>query len=99
MINAIIKGIFNIVLSLVNLILTPINALILTFIPSLSNVFGIINNFFNTAFTYIGWVVDASFIESYTISLAIAYWTFKLTAPLAVNTMKLALKWYNSLKV
>lgn len=99
MINALIKGIFNIVLGLVNLILTPINALILTFIPDLGNIFGIIRQFFTTCFTYIGWVRDASFIEGYTISLAIAYWTFKLTAPLAVNTIKLAIKWYNSLKV
>lgn len=98
MINAIIKGIFSLILNLVSLILYPINALVVNYIPGLENAFLIIENFFTTAFTYVGWCVDASLLTGETISLIIATLTFRLTLPLVVNSVKLALKWYNSLK-
>ena len=64
MINSILKGIFTIVISLVNVLLTPINLLIDNYLPELSSVFALFDSLFNTLFTYIGWVVDASFISS-----------------------------------
>jgi hypothetical protein len=99
MINTIIKGIFSLILNLVSLILYPINALVLQYIPGLESAFATIENFFTVAFSYIGWVVDASLIAAETISLIIATYTFRLTLPLLVNSVKLAIKWYNSLKL
>ena len=99
MINTILKGIFSLILNLVSLILTPINSLITSAIPGLDNAFATIESMFTTLFTYIGWAVDASLINFETISLIIATLTIKLTLPLAVSTIKLALKWYNSLKI
>lgn len=99
MINTILKGIFSLILNLVSLILYPINLLITNAIPGLDNAFLTIENFFTISFTYIGWVVDASLINSETIALIIATITFCLTLPLAVNGIKLAVKWYNSLKI
>lgn len=99
MINTILKGIFGLILNLVSLILTPINSLITSAIPGLDNAFATIESMFTTLFTYIGWAVDASLINSETISLIIATITIKLTLPLAISTIKLALKWYNSLKI
>lgn len=99
MINKILMGIFKIVISLVNVLLTPINLLISNYLPSVSSVLALIRSLFTTLFTYIGWVVDSSFLNSETVSLIIAVYTFKLTVPLAISTVKLALKWYNNLKI
>jgi len=97
-INAIIKGIFSLITGLINVILTPINNLITAGIPELSLVFGTIRNLFTILFQYSGWVLDASLINAETISLFIALFTLKLTIPLTINAIKLAVKWYNALK-
>ena len=99
MINAILKGVFSLILNLVSLILYPINALITNAIPGLDNAFLTIENLFNTLFQFVGWGADALMINTETISLIIATLTFRLTLPLAVNTVKLAVKWYDKLKV
>lgn len=99
MIKAIITGIFKLITSLINIILLPINALINTFIPDLNNVFGIITNFFNYAFNLAGYILDMLCIPPIVANLFVAYITFKLTAPYAINAIKLALKWYNTLKL
>lgn len=99
MINTILKGVFSIILNLVSLLLYPINLLITNAIPGLDNAFLTIDNFFTTAFTYVGWAVDASMLSSETISLIIATLTFCLTLPIGVSAVKLAIKWYDKLKI
>ena len=99
MINAILKGVFKIVTKFINLLLSPINALIVTFLPGFNNVLSYISQFFNTASQYIGYIMNSLFIDSNVISFLILYWTFKLTFPLAVYTFKLCVKWYDKLKI
>lgn len=98
MINAILIGIINIILFLVNLILTPIDALISTLLPDLSNALTSVGVMFNYALSYIGFAIDMTGISDFAISLIVAYWTFKLTAPLSVSLIKTALNWYRTLK-
>lgn len=99
MIKAIISGIMSLIISLVNVILLPIDTLLATFLPDLSNALSGIGAFLNLCGTYIGWVIDFTGISSETISLIIAYYVFKLTVPLLVSTIKMAIKWYNALKI
>lgn len=99
MINKLLMGVFKLVIGLVNVILTPINLLITNYLPDLSNALALIRQLFNLAFTYIGWVLDSMFVSRETISLLIAVLTMRLTIPLAINSVKLAIKWYNSLKL
>lgn len=99
MIKAIIKGIMSLIISLVSVILAPIDALISQFLPSLDNALSGFSSFLNMCGQYIGWVIDFTGLSSETISLIIAYFVFKLTVPLLVSTVKLAIKWYNALKV
>lgn len=99
MINIILKGVFSIVTKFINILLTPINALITTFLPGFNNVLGFITDAFNVVTQYIGWVLDSLFIEPEVISFIILYFTFKLTFPLAVTSIKLVVKWYNNLKI
>lgn len=98
MINALLTGIFKVITGLVNLILSPINSLITNSIPDLANIFATIRTCFNILFSGLGWWKDASLLSSETISLLILCWTIRLTLPLTIYVVKLAIKWYNKLK-
>lgn len=99
MIKAIIKGIFKLIISLVNLILLPIDSLISNYLPSVSSAIDMVSAFFNWVSNLIPWGISWFGLSSTTITLFVAYTTFELTVPLLVHTIKLAIKWYNSLKV
>lgn len=98
MINAILTGVINLIISLVNLILSPFDALIENVLPDLSNAFTSIGQFLNLATSSIGWVISLTGISSTALSLIIGYYTFKLTSPLLFYMIKLAISWYNRLK-
>lgn len=98
MINKILSGIFSIIINLVNLLLTPINSLITNAIPDLTNIFNLIGNALDLIYTYVNWWVDASLLSSETISIIVLSLTLRLTLPLSVNAVKLAVKWYNKIK-
>lgn len=98
MINKIIMGIFKLIISLVSLLLTPIDNLITSALPSLGNALNAFSSFLNVISRSIGWVISVSGLSSETISLIVAYFTFKLTSPLLFYLIKLALSWYNRLK-
>lgn len=99
MINAIVKGIIKLVISLVSVLLYPIDALIDSVLPSLSNMISAVGTFLATCTQSIGWVLSCIGINGTIISLIVVYYTFKLTAPLLVYTIKLAIKWYDKLKL
>lgn len=98
MINAILKGIISLIIGLVSLILTPIDNLILTALPNLSNALTAVGNFLNLISNGIGWAVSLTGLSNEALSLIVMYFTFKLTAPMLFYMIKLALSWYNKLK-
>jgi len=98
MINKILMGIIKLIVSLVSLILAPIDNLIQSALPDLSNALTAVGNFFNLISDVIGWVVSATGLSNETLSLIVMYFTFKLTAPMLFYMIKLALSWYNKLK-
>ena len=97
MINAILKGIISLIIGLVSLILTPIDNLILTALPNLSNALTAVGNFLNLISNGIGWAVSLTGLSNEALSLIVMYFTFKLTAPMLFYMIKLALSWYNKL--
>lgn len=99
MIRAIINGIFNLILALVNTILAPIDNVITQFLPGLADVLNYISQFFNYILQFIPWICSWLHLPTWLITFVIAYYVFKLTVPLLVHTVKLALSWYNRLKV
>jgi len=99
MINSILTGIFNIVISLVDLILSPIDALINASLPAVSTGLNYVSGFFNYIVSFIPWICSWFNLPQLFITLIIGYWTFKFTVPLAVKTVKLALSWYDKLKL
>lgn len=98
MINALLTGIFKLIIGLVSIILSPIDALITNALPSLDNALIAVANFFNYIGSSIGWVISLTGLSSETLSLIVLYFTFKLTAPMLFYMIKLALSWYNKLK-
>lgn len=99
MINAIIKGIFKIIIKLVSVLLSPIDDLISSLLPDVSTALGAIGGFLQTGFSFIGWGISALGIPQICVSILILYYGIKLTMPLAVYLIKLAIRWYNSLKL
>lgn len=99
MINAILTGIFNVIISLVQVLLAPIDILITNYLPDLANALTAVNEFLILVTSSIGWVLSCLGIPGTVISLLVIYYTFKLTVPYLVHLIKLALKWYNTLKL
>lgn len=97
MIKAILSGLIKLIISLVSIFLTPINDLITTYMPSLGNALSSIGSFLAICVSSIGWVISALGIPPVVIELLVAFYTFKLTVPLLVHAIKLAVKWYRTL--
>lgn len=98
MINAILKGIFKLVTSLVGVLLTPIDNLISTSLPDLQTGLNAIGEFLSLATSSVGWVLSVFGLSSECLSLIVLYFTFKLTVPLTISTIKSAIRWYDKLK-
>lgn len=99
MINKILLGIIKLIVSLVSLILSPIDNVLATVLPDLSTAFTSIANFLNLCVRSIGWVISLTGIPPTAISLIATYFVFKLTVPITFYFIKLALSWYNRLKL
>lgn len=98
MINAILKGIFKLVIGLVNILLTPIDAIISAALPGLSTALTGIASFLSLITSSIGWVLSVFGLSSECLSLIVVYFTFKLSVPIVVYSIKLAIRWYDKLK-
>ena len=99
MINAILTGVFNVIIALVNIILSPIDLAIAAALPELDEALSAVADMFDVVNNVTGYVISASGLSDIAIDLVIAYWVFALTVPLTFNSIKLALKWYNNLKI
>lgn len=98
MINAILKGIMKLIISLVSLLLSPIDIAIQSALPDLQNAINAIGQFFSLALQNIGFAISITGLSSTAISIIILYYTFKLTLPITFAVIKLAIKWYDKLK-
>lgn len=98
MINAILQGIIGLIVGLVSLLLAPIDSLILSALPDLSNALTAFGNFLSLISNSIGWAISVTGLSNEALSLIALYFGFKLTAPMLFYMIKLALSWYNKLK-
>lgn len=102
MTSDIVTFVFNIIISLVFLLikvlLLPIDLLIQQFIPSVSSALTSVGNFFELLAQGIGWAISASGIPYASIALIATYYIFKLSFPIIMWGVKLAIKWYVALK-
>lgn len=96
--QSILSLIFNFISLVINLLLTPLDLLISQYIPSLNGLLNYISDMFDVAIVYVGYVVDSLCIPHNVMVLIVEYMIFRLTLPLLVYVVKLAIKWYNYLK-
>lgn len=99
MIQAILTGIFKLVISLVNILLSPIDTLITNTLPDVSSALNAFNALIDYVLNFIGYVVDMSGLSSTAINLIIIYFSFILLSRPVIYVIKLALKWYKTLKI
>ena len=98
MIGKILSGIFNLVIGLVSILLSPIDTLITNTLPSLDSALTSFNSLIDYIITIIGYVVDASGLSDISIALIVGYYTFVIGGTFSVSVVKLALNWYEKLK-
>ena len=98
MIQRILTGIFKLIISLVSLLLSPIDALITQFFPSIAEGLSYVVSFFDYIGDLMFWVLSWFHLPQAFVTLLVGYWTFKLTVPHLVHRIKLAVAWYHKLK-
>lgn len=97
-VNVILKGFLNLVILFAKIILLPVDALLNSLLPETELLFSAVNSMFDTLEPVLGFVVSLSGLSTTAISFLIIYYTFSLTAPLAIHSIKFIVKWYNVLK-
>lgn len=99
MIAKLMSAIMTLIISLVNVLLAPINLIIQQFLPAeVTAGLNSIGGFFQTVSNGLGWVVSASGIPQTAIAIIVATMIFKLSVPIVVYSTKLAIKWYDKIK-
>lgn len=98
MINAILKGIFSLITGLINLLLSPIDLIISSSLPGLNSALNSVGAFLSVCMRSIGWVLSVFGLSSECLSLIVTFFVFKLTVPITISTIKLAIRWYDKLK-
>lgn len=98
MINVILNGILNLMIKIIDIIMTPINLIIEKTLPDLSNCIKAIASLLNIISSGLALAVSATGLNGETIGTMVMFLTFKLTAPFLISSIKLAIKLYNRLK-
>lgn len=98
MIAKLFQALFNLIIGLINILLSPIDAIIQAAFPAVASLLSSVNSMFTIASTGIGWVVGVSCLPPLAFQLLLSYYTFILTVPLAISSIKLVIRWYNALK-
>ena len=98
MVNAILRGIFNLVIGLVQNILRPIDLLLANSIPAISDLLTGFGNFLSYILGFIPWVLSWFHIPTFLLTFLVYYLIAKITVSQAVHVVKLAIAWYRALK-
>lgn len=97
-----ISSIFNIIMGivfvLVKLVLFPIDVLIKNALPGLNEALGNVGDFLTLVGSGLGWAISAAGIPYSVIALIGTYYIFKLTLPINIWVIKLAIKWFRVFK-
>lgn len=99
MVNALIKGLFKIIMWLFDLIFNPILSVIYSLFPNLSTYFGYLTNFLNMAFTYVRSILSLVFINDAMISAIFDYFIILYSIYLVTVSVRFIINVYNKLKI
>lgn len=99
MINAIINGIFKLIISLFNTITSPIISAVTVLFPSLDFYFSHVYFFLGFALKYVGLVLDLFFIPRPAITFLFDYFIICYSVYLLVITIRFVISVYNKFKI
>ena len=88
MINALLSGIFKLITSLANAILSPVILGITSLFPSLTTYFTSINNFLSYSITYVGTILDLFLIPRSALVLLFDYFLITYSIYLLALSIK-----------
>lgn len=96
--DSLVNGLFNFFIGVFTIITTPIQALIDSNFPSLNEFANSIGPFFALINdSWIPWIKDLTFLPQWSFNLVLAYLLFKFTMMIAVNVIKLIMKYWEVL--
>lgn len=98
MIAKLFTFLFDLVIKLVQVLLSGVDAVINQFLPSVGDAINMVSSLFNSVLSYIPWVMSWIGLNTTVVTIVVAVITFQLTVPILIHTIKLAIKWYDKLK-
>lgn len=98
MIGALFNALFSLIINLVDIILLPIDTIIQSAFPSVAQLLASVNSMFSLVLSGLGWVIGLTCLPPLAFQLLLLYFTFILTVPIAISSIKLVIRWYNAIK-
>ena len=93
-----VNGLISLFIGVINIILSPLNTIINTYVPDMTNLiisldsyFGLIND------DFIPWIKDLFLIPQWCYTLVVAFITFRVIAMIGTNAYKLVLRYWETL--
>lgn len=99
MVNAIVNGIFKLIISLFNTITSPVISGVTALFPSLDSFFTYINTFLTYALNYVGLILDLCFIPRTAITFLFDYFLTCYSIYLLVISIRFVITIYNKFKI
>lgn len=99
MINAIVNGMFKLIISLFNTVTNPIIGAVTVLFPALDTFFGYIITFLDYALTYVGLILDLLFIPRNAIVFLFDYFVTCYSIYLLVISIRFVITIYNKFKI
>lgn len=96
--TALITGLFQLLIGVVSLILTPINALIINYLPSVDTALGSVNSLLSMVADSFKYAVSWTLLSPLALQLIVLYYGFTLVFPLSLYFIKLIVKWVSKIK-
>lgn len=97
MINKILQGMLSFIISLVSVLMAPLDSALNTILPQFSDVLTMFGNFIDRILSIIPWVLSWFNIPVALLTFVCAYIVAKITISMGVHEIKLALAWYRKL--
>lgn len=98
MLQSLVNGLLDFFIAILKIILLPLNTFLIDVIPDFMNFTNVLNNFFNLINAdFIPWFKDSLLLPQWFITFIVTYIIMKLLAPLAINGIKLIIRWWEAL--
>lgn len=93
-----VNGLISLFIGIVNILLTPINSIINTYMPDMSDLITSLDSYFALINDdMIPYLKDLTLLPQWSFTLIVAFITFKIIAMIGTNTYKLVLKYWETL--